>query len=44
MIRVLSCLADPEKIRAIAEAAREKAIRNLKQSAVKIMKGVDFNE
>jgi hypothetical protein len=34
MIRVLLCLADPEKIRAVTEAARERAIRNLKQTAV----------
>ena len=42
--RILPCLADPEKIRVIAEAGDARAVRNFQTNRLKIMKGVGLNE
>lgn len=44
MTRILPCLADPEKIRVIAEAGDARAARNFQTNRLKIMKGVGLDE
>ncbi len=44
IIRVLPCLADPEKTWVIAEAGDGRTVRNFETNRLKIMKGVDLNE
>jgi len=44
IIRALPCLADPEKIRVIAEEGDGRTVRNFETNRLKIMKGVDLNE
>jgi ArsR family metal-binding transcriptional regulator len=44
MTRIFPCLADPEKIRVIAEAGDARTARNFQTNRLKIMKGVGLDE
>jgi hypothetical protein len=43
-IRILPCLADPQKTRVIAEAGDGRTVKNFETNRLKITEGVDLNE